>query len=63
VEGAGVDPDRIEYQLSTSCLVDASGRSLILFADDWALSRASQAFPDLKLVAAVQPARAARTAA
>jgi peptide chain release factor 3 len=63
VEGDGVDADRIEYQLSTSCLLDASGRSLILFADDWALSRAAQAFPDLKLVAAVQPARASRTAA
>jgi peptide chain release factor 3 len=63
VEGDGVDPERIEYQLSTSCLVDASGRSLILFADDWALSRAAQVFPDLKLVAAVQPARAAKGAA
>jgi len=57
VEGEGVDPDKIEYLLSTSCLLDASGRSLILFADDWALSRAVQAFPELKLVAAVQPAR------
>jgi peptide chain release factor 3 len=63
VEGEGVDPEEIEYQLSTSCLVDASGRSLILFADDWALSRAAQAFPHLTLVAAVQPARAVKGAA
>jgi peptide chain release factor 3 len=63
VEGEGVDPEEIEYQLSTSCLVDASGRSLILFADDWALSRAAQSFPNLTLVAAVQPARAVKGAA
>jgi peptide chain release factor 3 len=63
VEGEGVDPEKIEWLLSTQCLLDASGRPLILFADDWALSRATQQFPELKLVAAVQPARMARGAA
>ncbi len=63
VEGDGVDPGEIEWRLSASCLLDASGRQLILFKDDWALSRAAETFPELKLVAAVQPARAARRAA
>ena len=63
VEGDGVDPGEIEWRISASCLLDASGRQLILFKDDWALSRAAETFPELKLVAAVQPARAARRAA
>ena len=63
VDGAGIDPEAIEWRLSTSCLLDASGRPLILFKDDWALSRALADFPELKLVAAVQPARAEQRAA
>lgn len=57
VEGEKFDPDKFERWISGICLLDNAGRSLCLFKDDWALSRAKTEFPNLSFVAAVQPAR------
>ena len=44
-------------------MLDVEGRPLVLFANDWALRTAIQDHPHLKFIAAVQPGRAARSAA
>ena len=64
VEGEGFDPQRFERQSwTTSCVLDAEGRPVVLFENDWNMRRAADDNPNLRFVAAVQPARRSRTAA
>ena len=61
VEGEGFDPDEFERNFSTArVLLDAEERPVALFETEWWLRRAVDKFPDLRFVAAVQPARAVR---
>ena len=41
----------------SNCVVDVEGRPLVLFENDWALRKAIEDNPDLRFLAAVQPAR------
>ena len=46
-----------------TCVVDAEGRPLVLFENDWALRTTIEKHPKLRFVAAVQPARSGPRAA
>ena len=57
VEGEGFDPARIERGRGANCVVDAEGRPIVLFENDWAMRKAIEDNPSLRFLAAVQPAR------
>jgi peptide chain release factor 3 len=62
--GEEARPDRFKTATTAgrvACLVDVEGRDVVLFDSDWALSRAEEAHPGLRFVAAVQPGRGGRT--
>ena len=58
VEGEGADLRRFDDAPRSACLVDVEGRPLVLFQNEWNLSRAAELNPKLRFVAAVQPGRA-----
>ena len=61
VEGEGFDADEFERNFSTArILLDAEDRPVALFESEWWLRRAADKYPDLRFVAAVQPARSLR---
>jgi peptide chain release factor 3 len=61
VEGDGFDADEFERNFSTAkVLLDAEDRPVALFESEWWLRRATDRYPSLAFVAAVQPARAVR---
>ena len=57
VEGEAFDPARIERGRGANCVVDAEGRPIVLFENDWAMRKAIEDNPTLQFLAAVQPAR------
>jgi peptide chain release factor 3 len=57
VEGESFSPEKFDYGRGTTCVVDAEGRPILLFENDWALRTAISDHPHLKFLAAVQPAR------
>jgi len=59
VSGAGFDAAAFEQKAygRTKCLVDAEGRPLVLFGDEWSMRRTIEEHPELEFIAAVQPAR------
>jgi peptide chain release factor 3 len=59
VEGESFDPARIERGRGANCVVDAEGRPIVLFENDWAMRKAIEDNPSLQFLAAVQPARSA----
>lgn len=61
VEG-DADLDRFYRPGTSTCLLDVEGRPLVLFSSDWALQCACRDHPELKFLAAVQPARSSRAA-
>jgi peptide chain release factor 3 len=63
VEGEPLDLERFDRPGSTASVLDVEGRPLVLFSNDWGLRMAIEDHPHLKFVAAVQPGRAARSAA
>ena len=50
-------PAKIERGRGANCVVDAEGRPIVLFENDWALRKAIEDYPHLRFLAAVQPAR------
>jgi len=58
VEGEPFNPNDFERPGDSTCVVDAEGRPLVLFQSDFMLNWATNKFPHLKFLAAVQPARA-----
>jgi len=63
VEGPGFDPAALERQSwTTSCVLDAEGRPVVLFENEWNLRRAVDDNPQLSFIASVQPARRGRAA-
>ena len=61
VEGENFDADEFERNFSTArVMLDAEGRPVALFETEWWLRRATDKYPELRFVAAVQPARAVR---
>jgi hypothetical protein len=63
VEGESFSPEKFDYGRGTTCVVDAEGRSILLFENDWALRTAITDHPHLKFLAAVQPARGGQPSA
>jgi peptide chain release factor 3 len=63
VEGEGFEPQRFMREGATTCVVDAEGRPLVLFENDWALRTCIERHPTLRFIAAVQPARSGPRAA
>ena len=63
VEGEPFDPKRFMRAGATTCVVDAEGRPLVLFENDWALHTTIENHPQLRFIAAVQPARTGPRAA
>ena len=63
VEGEAFDADEVERKSGVTCLLDAEGRPLVLFASDFRLQRTIEDFPEIKFLASVQPSRRARRAA
>jgi len=63
VEGEAFDADEVERKSGATCLLDAEGRPLVLFASDFRLQRTIEDFPEIKFLASVQPSRRARRAA
>jgi peptide chain release factor 3 len=57
VEGEPFAPERFERGRVATCVLDAEGRSLVLFENDWNLRAAIEDHPHLRFLAAVQPAR------
>ena len=57
VEGEPFSPATFDQGRGTTCVVDAEGRSIVLFESDWALRAAPEDHPHLRFLAAVQPAR------
>ncbi len=57
VEGEPFQPNRFEQAGYMTCVLDAEGRPLVLFENDWALRTATQDHPQLRFIEAVQPAR------
>jgi len=58
VEGEPFSPEKFDDGRTTTCVLDAEGRALILFENDWALRTTIENHPHLQFLAAVQPARA-----
>jgi peptide chain release factor 3 len=61
VEGEPFSPDKFDRGPATTSVVDAEGRPILLFENDWALRTAVADHPHLQFLAAVQPGRSART--
>ena len=61
----GVDHDlgEVERQTRAVCLVDRDGQPLLLFKNDFELAWVRERFPDLPLVAAIEPAAGTRALA
>jgi peptide chain release factor 3 len=57
VEGEPFSPAKFDDRRATTCVLDAEGRALLLFENDWALRTTIEDHPHLKFLAAVQPAR------
>jgi len=57
VEGEPFSPETLETGRTTICVVDAEGRSILLFENDWSLRTMIEDHPHLRFLAAVQPAR------
>ena len=57
VEGEPFAPERFGRGGGATCVLDAEGRSIVLFENDWTLRTAIQDHPHLRFLAAVQPAR------
>ena len=54
--------DKLERSGRAACVVDVEGRVLLLFETDWNLRMMQNEFPNVKLMAAVQPGRSSRAA-
>jgi peptide chain release factor 3 len=63
IEGEPVNLDKFERPGSTTSVLDVEGRPLVLFTNDWNMRMAAEDNPHLKFIAAVQPGRAAKSAA
>jgi peptide chain release factor 3 len=63
VEGASFDPKRFMREGVSTYVVDAESRPLVLFENDWALRTTVEKNPELRFIAAVQPARSGPRAA
>ena len=61
VEGEPFTPERLERGRGATCVLDAEGRTLILFENDWNMRTAIEDHPHLRFLAAVQPARSSGT--
>jgi peptide chain release factor 3 len=59
VEGEPFEPNQFERPGYSTCVLDAEGRPLILFESEFALNWAVDKNPQLRFLAAVQPARRA----
>jgi peptide chain release factor 3 len=57
VEGEPFSPEKIERSRAVTCVLDAEGRSIVLFENDWNLRTAIEDHPHLDFLSAVQPAR------
>jgi peptide chain release factor 3 len=57
VEGEPFSPETFDTGRSMTCVVDAEGRSILLFENDWSLRTVIEDHPHLRFLAAVQPAR------
>ncbi|HEY3351697.1 MAG TPA: peptide chain release factor 3 [Polyangia bacterium] len=62
VEG-DCDLDKFERPGRSTCVIDVEDRPLVLFDNDWVLRMAQEDHPGVRFVAAVQPGRAAKSAA
>jgi peptide chain release factor 3 len=62
VVGTGFDPTAFEQKAygRVKCLVDVESRPLVLFGDQWAMSRTTEEHPELQFIAAVQPGRSSK---
>jgi peptide chain release factor 3 len=60
VEGEPFVPDQFEKSGSSTCVVDGEGRPLVLFESDFAFRWSVEHYPQLRFIAAVQPARGGR---
>jgi peptide chain release factor 3 len=63
VEGESFDPKRFMREGVSTYVVDAESRPLVLFENDWALRTTVEKNPELRFIAAVQPARSGPRAA
>ncbi len=63
VEGESFDPKRFVRQDVSTSVVDAEGRPLVLFQNDWAMRTTIENHPELRFLTAVQPARGGSRAA
>jgi peptide chain release factor 3 len=63
VEGESFDPTRFMRPDVSTSVVDAEGRPLVLFENDWAMRTTIEKNPELRFIAAVQPARGRSRAA
>jgi len=63
VEGEPFSPEKFDDGRTTTCVLDAEGRALVLFENDWALRTTIERHPHLQFLAAVQPARAGSSGA
>jgi peptide chain release factor 3 len=63
VEGEPFSPEKFDYGRGTTCVVDAEGRPILLFENDWALRTTIADHPNLQFLAAVQPARSGQPSA
>jgi len=63
VEGESFDPKRFMRPDVSTSVVDAEGRPLVLFENDWAMRTTIEKNPELRFIAAVQPARGGSRAA
>ena len=61
VEGEPFSPEKFERSRATNCVLDAEGRFIVLFENDWDLRTAIEDHPHLRFLAAVQPARSGPT--
>jgi peptide chain release factor 3 len=62
VVGNGFDAAAFEQKAygRVKCLVDVESRPLVLFGDQWAMSRTTEEHPELQFIAAVQPGRTSK---
>ena len=56
VEGEPFSPQMFENGAGTTCVTDTKGRAIVLFENDWALRTTIGNHPELRFLAAVQPA-------
>ncbi len=57
VEGEPFSPQMFENGGGATCVTDTEGRAIVLFENDWALRTTITNHPELRFLAAVQPAR------